>query len=53
MVFAFDRGEMTLHVTGFATWFYSGFWVVSNWLVLIVTSFLFVYALAYRRLGLR
>jgi hypothetical protein len=53
MVFAFDRGEMTLHVTGFATWFYSGFWVVSNWFVLMVTSFLFVCALAYRRLGLR
>jgi len=52
MVFLFDRGEMTLHVTGFATWFYSGFWVLSNWSVTVVASGLILLSLS-SRLNLR
>jgi hypothetical protein len=53
MLLVFDSGEMILNVTKFITWSAGGIGLVSNWSVLIVASFLFVYALAYRRLGLR
>ncbi len=53
MVFVFDRAEMTNHVTMFLSLSLYGVPLVSNWLVLMVASFLFVYAWTYRRLGLR
>jgi hypothetical protein len=39
-------------VTVFASWSVGGIELASNWFVLIITSFLFVYGLTFKRLGL-
>ncbi|MGD0319587.1 MAG: hypothetical protein ABSB56_07825 [Nitrososphaerales archaeon] len=49
----FLPNAMPVHITEFTDWSVGAIDLISNWLVLMVASFLFVYAWTYRRLGLR